>query len=99
MAGTSGLRIQHDGSLRFKAPPPRATGTNATTISLHSFHYLGARLRQSVNETHVHFEVLETPFDVSVSIFGDSSSTVILHSSGDTAVFFREKLIELCRHR
>ena len=95
--GTSGLRIQDDGSLTFKAPPPQSTGTNATMISLHSFHYLGARLRQDVNETHVRFEVLETSFDILLSIRGDSSSTVILHSSGEKAVFPRDisRVIEL----
>jgi len=55
--GTSGMRIKRDG-LYFNPPPPSATGTRAHKLTLHSFHYLGWRLRQEVTEEHVRYEVL-----------------------------------------
>ena len=52
------MRLRRDG-LSFNPPPPHATGTRATSLTLHSFHYLGSRLRQRVNQSHVEFELLE----------------------------------------
>lgn len=56
--GTSGMRITKDG-LTFNPPPPSATGTNATSFTLHSLHYLGSRLRQTVTEDTMEFELLQ----------------------------------------
>ena len=47
-------------------PPPRATGTKATKLTLHSFHFRGARLRQEVTEDAVTFELLEAESVVSL---------------------------------
>merc|ERR1712194_25695 len=47
--GTSGLRIKAEG-LSFNPPPPSATGTGASRLTVHSLHYLGSRLRQEVTE-------------------------------------------------
>jgi hypothetical protein len=55
--GTSGMRIAR-GALNFDPPPPSATGTNATKITVHSFHYLGNRLRQEVTADAVTYELL-----------------------------------------
>jgi len=55
--GTSGMRIKKDG-LYFAPPPPAATGTPATKVILHSFHYLGWRLRQEVSANEVSYELL-----------------------------------------
>jgi len=55
--GTSGMRIKRDG-LHFDPPPPYATGTKAWRFTLHSFHYLGWRLRQDVTKEEVSFELL-----------------------------------------
>lgn len=55
--GTSGMRITH-GALTFNPPPPSATGTSAVKLTVHSFHYLGNRLRQEVTADHVTFELL-----------------------------------------
>lgn len=56
--GTSGMRIKHDG-LWFNPPPPSATGTRATQLAIHSFHYLGSRLRQEVTSSTTRYELLE----------------------------------------
>jgi len=55
--GTSGMRIKSDG-LHFDPPPPHATGTGAQRLTLHSFHYVGWRLRQEVTETQVIYEAI-----------------------------------------
>lgn len=55
--GTSGMRITR-GALTFNPPPPSATGTSAVKLTVHSFHYLGNRLRQEVTADHVTFELL-----------------------------------------
>jgi len=55
--GTSGLRLRR-GGLHFDPPPPSATGSTASAFVLHSFHYLGWRLRQEVLQSIVRFEVL-----------------------------------------
>merc|ERR1711972_1266316 len=50
--GASGMRICKD-HLYFDPVPPSATGTNAFQIILHSFQYLGSRLRQNVTAEEV----------------------------------------------
>uniref|UniRef100_A0A7S2I3Z8 Glycoside hydrolase family 65 C-terminal domain-containing protein n=1 Tax=Alexandrium andersonii TaxID=327968 RepID=A0A7S2I3Z8_9DINO len=55
--GTSGMRMRRDG-LHFDPPPPSATGTAARRLVLHSFHYLGWRLRQEVTEASATYELL-----------------------------------------
>jgi hypothetical protein len=66
--GASGLRIGPD-HLAFDPPPPSATGTSATRFVVHSFHYLGARLREEVTEGHIRFELLEqSPKPVSLCV-------------------------------
>jgi trehalose/maltose hydrolase-like predicted phosphorylase len=57
--GTSGMRIEKE-RLLFDPPPPSATGTNATRLVVHSLHYLGARLRQEVDEASMRYELLES---------------------------------------
>ena len=51
-------RLRRDG-LEFEPPPPSATGTRAAALTVHSFHYRGARLRQRVDEATVTFELLD----------------------------------------
>lgn len=55
--GTSGMRIRREG-LHFDPPPPSATGTAASRLILHSFHYLGWRLRQEVTAAEASYELL-----------------------------------------
>jgi len=55
--GTSGMRIKKDW-LEFDPPPPRATGTYAWKLTLHSFHYRGWRLRQEVMEHKATYKLL-----------------------------------------
>jgi len=57
--GTSGMRIERD-RLFFSPPPPSATGTGAVRLTMHSFHYLGSRLRQEVTADVSRYELLET---------------------------------------
>jgi len=57
--GTSGMRIRRDG-LHFKPPPPAASGSEASRLTVHSFHYLGSRLRQEVSFAEVRYELLGT---------------------------------------
>ena len=55
--GTSGMRIGKD-QLTFTPPPPSATGTKASGLVLHSFHFRGSRLRQEVTKSTVVYELL-----------------------------------------
>ena len=55
--GTSGMRVVK-GMLTFNPPPPSATGTNASRLTVHSFHYLGSRLRQEVTDAHATYELV-----------------------------------------
>lgn len=56
--GTSGMRLEKY-RLLFNPPPPSATGTGATRLVVHSLHFLGARLRQEVDEDSMRYELLE----------------------------------------
>ena len=68
--GTGGMRISR-GALTFNPPPPSATGTNATRLVVHSFHYLGSRLRQDVTTNATTYELLEAgPMPLSLSCGG-----------------------------
>jgi len=60
--GTSGLRIASSlaGGLTFSPPPPMATGTAATRISLGSFYFRGSRLRQDVTENSTTYTLLSS---------------------------------------
>jgi trehalose/maltose hydrolase-like predicted phosphorylase len=60
--GTSGLRVHRD-RLTFDPPPPSATGTAATRMIVHSLHYLGARLRQEVDNASMRFQLLSAAPD------------------------------------
>ena len=51
--------------------PRRATGTGATKLTVHSFHYLGSRLRQEVTSDATTYELLEAgPTPLSLSCGG-----------------------------
>eukprot|EP00039_Didymoeca_costata_P001279 m.51219 g.51219 ORF g.51219 m.51219 type:complete len:846 (+) comp10717_c0_seq2:16-2553(+) len=60
--GTSGMRL-NVGQLDFNPPPPSATGSNATKISLKGFNYLGFKINQDVTETTVSYTIVKAPSD------------------------------------
>jgi len=82
--GTSGMRIMKD-RLVFDPPPPRATGTDAWKLTLHSFHYRGWRLRQEVTEQKATYELL-----------GGSGPTLCLGDLGEMRI---GKVYKLQRER
>jgi hypothetical protein len=71
--GALGIRIGRD-SLTVDPPPPSATGTHTTRFVAHSFHYLGASLRQEVTEKHIRFELLQPSPQVSLCVARSTTS-------------------------